>query len=198
MVHDTSIDPIECAVFVVVAFIPAGVLQALWFKSRWSARFALPIDNGATVLGKRLFGDHKTLRGFVVFVPTAGVMFVSLSQIAQADVFRLSMKIWRLSPEGYALLGAFAGLGFMSGELPNSFVKRQLGIPPGGVPEGRLMRAAVRTVDRLDSTVGMLVAISLMVSTPWQLWLTVCVVGPVVHGAFSLLLSRFRLKGVAR
>jgi CDP-2,3-bis-(O-geranylgeranyl)-sn-glycerol synthase len=196
MTREWPIDPFVSAAFIVATFVPIGISQALWFRSRLSAKFAVPLDNGATFRGRRLFGDHKTLRGFVILVPAAGLTFLALSQIARAGPDVVALGIWQLPPEGYALLGCIAGLGFMLGELPNSFIKRQLGVPPGGAPAGRWARGVLWAVDRLDSTVGMLAAISLVVPTPWQLWFAVCVVGPAIHGLFSLLLSRLRLKGV--
>ena len=58
----------------------------------------------------------------------------------------------RSTSPGYAALGAWAGLGFMLGELPNSFVKRQLDVAPGMAPRGRAGAAVVvrRRSGRLD------------------------------------------------
>ena len=88
----------------------------------------------------------------------------------------------------------WAGLGFMLGELPNSFVKRQLDIAPGAAPRGRLAAATSIVVDRLDSILGMLAAVSLVVPMSWRTWTCVLVLGPVIHGAFSVLLFRLGAK----
>jgi hypothetical protein len=93
-----------------------------------------------------------------------------------------------LTLPGYAILGLVAGLGFMLGELPNSLWKRQLGIPPGGTPASSLLRPIAFAVDRLDSIVGMLLAVSLMTPTPWQTWLYVALLGPAFHWLFSAVL----------
>ena len=66
--------------------------------------------------------------------------------------------MWQLTPAGYAALGAWAGFGFMAGELPNSFVKRRFGILPGQAPASSLTAAICFTIDRIDSIVGMLAA----------------------------------------
>ena len=84
-----------------------------------------------------MFGEHKTLRGFVVMIPAAAVSFVAL---AAAVGDPAAAGLWPLTPLGYAGLGAFAGFGFMAGELPNSFIKRQLGIRPGDCPPGAAPR----------------------------------------------------------
>ena len=73
-----SPDALICAVFLTVAFVIAGFLQTFWFRSRTSIRFQIPIDGGRTFRGKRVFGDNKTWRGFVVMVPGLGLVFIFL------------------------------------------------------------------------------------------------------------------------
>ncbi len=86
-----------------------------------------PLDGGATVRGRRLFGDNKTWRGAVVIV--AGVV-VATVLLRQWDWW------WGELPSGLRdagplLYGALLGLGVVLGELPNSLLKRQLDVPPG-------------------------------------------------------------------
>src|SRR6185437_578765 len=88
--------------------------------------------------------------------------------------------LWQLTPAGYAALGAWAGFGFMAAELPNSFVKRQLGILPGQAPASHLATAICFVIDQLDSVVGMLAAVTLVVPTPWMTWLWVLILGPTI------------------
>jgi hypothetical protein len=78
----------------------------------------------------RLFGANKTWRG-------ALVMF--------SGVVAATLAFWPAMPlrdEPRLLVGALIGLGTVVGELPNSFVKRRLGIPPGSrrrTPGGALL-----------------------------------------------------------
>ena len=67
-------------------------------------------------------------------VPAAAGAFALLAVLV-AD--RGVAGLWNLSASSYAVLGAWPRLGFMAGELPNSFIKRQLDIPPGGAPHSR-------------------------------------------------------------
>src|SRR5262245_51157025 len=122
-------DPFVAAIFLIVAFVLAGVLHSAWLRSSASRRLSMPIDGGATFRGRRIFGENKTIRGFVVMVPAAALMFAVLATAARIwpDI---ASSLWPLGLGGYAALGAWAALGFMLGELPNSFVKRQLGIAP--------------------------------------------------------------------
>jgi CDP-2,3-bis-(O-geranylgeranyl)-sn-glycerol synthase len=86
-----------------------------------------PIDGGRTFRGKRIFGDNKTWRGALVMLSGAVLATVLLSCVR---------AYWTLLPPpiqavGPWQLGFLLGLGTVLGELPNSFLKRQLGIAPG-------------------------------------------------------------------
>jgi hypothetical protein len=188
---DLNLSAAACAWFLLGAFVLAGMAQTAWFATPLSRRFSFPIDGGATFRGSRVFGEHKTLRGFVVMVPAAGVSFAAL---AAAIGDPAPAGLWPLSIAGYAGLGACAGFGFMAGELPNSFLKRQLGIRPGECPSSRLAASAQFVADRIDSGIGMLLALSAIVSVPAMTWLVVLLVGPSIHWAFSVLMFHLGLK----
>jgi CDP-diglyceride synthetase len=187
-------DPLACATFLIAAFVLAGLLHSAWLRASLSRRFAVPLDGGRTFRGRRLFGENKTLRGFVVMVPAAALAFLGLVLLLSAAFGELPPGLWRLSLVEYAALGAWAGFGFMLGELPNSFVKRQLNVAPGEAPRGRTAAAVSFVVDRLDSIVGMLTAVSIAVATPWATWAYVLALGPAIHWSFSVLLFRLGVK----
>jgi CDP-2,3-bis-(O-geranylgeranyl)-sn-glycerol synthase len=185
-------DPISCAVFLLLAFTLAGVAQTAWFASRWSCYVAIPVDGGRCWRGRRIFGENKTVRGFVAMVPAAAVAFLVLAALVPGSP--ASAGLWELSPMGYAALGALAGFGFMAGELPNSFVKRQLDVLPGASARDAGAAAMQFFVDRVDSGVGMLLAVSVAVPTSWRTWLLVLTIGPFIHWTFSVVFFRLGLK----
>ena len=187
-------DPFVEALFIVVAFVLAGLAHSAWLGSRWSAKLTIPLDGGLRLRGRRLFGDNKTVRGFVVMIPAAALAFAGLFSVLAFALPSAVDALWPLTRLGYLSLGAWAGFGFMAGELPNSFVKRQLDVAPGKPPTNRAGAAVSFVVDRLDSIVGMLVAISLAAPTPWKTWAFVLVIGPGIHLAFSVLLYRLGVK----
>lgn len=180
-----ALDPLACALFVITSFVLAGVAQTLWLGTEVSQRFAVPLDAARTFRGKPILGENKTARGFLVMVPAAGVAFALLHRLVTTADPAWAFGIWPLSSIKYSGLGALAGLGFMLGEIPNSFLKRRLDIPPGEAPRGALARIACWLGDRLDSIVGMLLAMSLVVPTPRRMWLFVLVIGPVIHWLFG-------------
>ena len=191
-VSTVPVDGVACGVFLLAAFTLAGAAQTAWFASPASHAFGRPLDGGATLRGRRIFGANKTLRGFVVMVPATAAAF-ALLRAAAPD----SVGLWDYSPATYGLLGALAGLGFMVGELPNSFIKRQLDIAPGGAPLSTAGTILQFTVDRLDSGVSMLLALALAVRVPWATWVVVLLVGPAIHWSFSLVMFRLGLKARA-
>jgi hypothetical protein len=189
MSNAMAVDPVACGVFVLLAFTLAGFAQTAWFASHTSRAFEVPLDGGLYVRGRRLFGMNKTFRGFVVMVPAAGAAFGLLAAVAPPD-----LGIWDLPSASFVALGALAGFGFMAGELPNSFVKRQLDIVPGDTARGAIGRVVQFVADRLDSGIGMLGALSLAVPMTWQTWAVVLIAGPAIHWTFSLLMFRLGLK----
>ena len=97
-----------------------------------------------TFRGRRLFGDNKTLRGFVVMVPAGAVALPSRARSLDHACRRLPVCGRLTTGEATRRSARGAALGFMAGELPNSFVKRQLDIAPGAASTGRGARVAVR------------------------------------------------------
>ena len=124
-------------------------------------------------------------------MPATGLAFLLLALAGSG-----TPGLWRLTPAQYLGLGILAGAGCMLGELPNSFIKRQVGIPPGAPADGPLARRLFFAVDRLDSTLGVVAALMLAVPVPPATVLYVLLAGVVVHGALSVM--TFRLGGKAR
>jgi hypothetical protein len=187
-------DPLVAALFLIAALVIAGLAHSAWLRLPLSRSFCIPIDGGLHLRGRRLFGANKTVRGFMVMIPAAALSFAALAAGFAHFAPTVSAGLWPLGTIDFALLGAAAGLGFMLGELPNSFVKRQLDIAPGTAPRGPFAFAVGFLVDRLDSIVGMLVAVSLVVPTPWMTWVYVIVLGPAIHWSFSVLLYYIGVK----
>lgn len=187
-------EPLACAFVVILAFSAAGLVHVLWLRSPRSAPLAIPLDGGSQWRGRRLFGEHKTLRGFVALIPAAGAAFALLGAARDALPAWLAAGLWPITPAELFLLGAWAGFWFMAGELPNSFLKRRWGFAPGEVPTAGARRVVCLVLDRVDSILAMLLALSLVAPLAWQTWLYVLALGAGVHLFFSALLSLARVK----
>ena len=81
-----------------------------------------PLDGGSG-----LFGANKTWRGAIAM---SGGTVVATAALCQSERFRekLPAELRDASPLAY---GGLLGAAVVLGELPNSFVKRRLGVGPG-------------------------------------------------------------------
>jgi len=187
-------DPAGAAAFLILAMSGAGIAHVLWLRSSFATRFCRPVDLGCTLRGRRLFGDNKRWRGFLVLPVAAATSFAALGSARGSMPQWLAHGMWPLHATQYALLGFAAGLAFMLAELPNSFLKRQLGIDPGERARQRVLRVTFLLADRLDSLLGMLIAVSLLVPLPALTWIWMLLVAPTVHALFSGLLYASGIK----
>jgi hypothetical protein len=178
--------PFANALFLMSAMILAGIAHVLWLRTPWSKRLRMPIDCGLKWRGHRLFGDNKMVRGFIALPPAAALSFALLGGMRPWLPEWLAAGIWNLSPMEYALLGFGCGLAFMLAELPNSFVKRQLGVQPGEAPSSKFWRPVFLLVDRLDSVLGVLLLVTAVLPVSAMTWFWVLLLGPATHTAFSV------------
>lgn len=139
-------------------FAPAGLANAAPVfaqKIPHTEFMARPIDFGKSFRGKRIFGDHKTFRGFV-FGAIFSLVTVFLQQYAYnhtawAKSLSLSLNYRTLNVFLLGLLFAFGALGF---DAIKSFFKRQFGFKSG---------ATWFPFDQIDYIVGGLLLSSIVV-----------------------------------
>jgi CDP-archaeol synthase len=169
------------ALLVFLPVLGAPLLHAPVLISDAFPRLRRPLDGGLTVRGRRLFGDNKTWRGAIVMV--TGTMLAALA-LSHWDEYwhALPPEIRALGP---LLMGLLVGLGVVVGELPNSFVKRQLDIAPGTrtrSPGGVILAI----LDQGDLVLG----IALLLLPIWRIPLDVLVLAfvavSVVHAAVGV------------
>lgn len=142
-----------------------------------------PIDGGATFRSRRVFGDNKTWRGVLVAV-VCGAAFAALQEHVVGDaVGGLLVVDWAAVPS--PLFGALMGLGATLGELPNSFVKRRLGIGPGKTTTGP-WSIVFYAWDQVDLLLGAWPLIAAWVRPSAQLVAASFVVAMLGHPAVSL------------
>ncbi|MBI4022201.1 MAG: CDP-archaeol synthase [Candidatus Andersenbacteria bacterium] len=90
--------------------IVANMAPVFAARYRWLPYLAVPLDGRHTLRGRRMLGEHKTLRGLV-----AGVVLGS------------AVGLWQGSLTASLMLSA----GALLGDAVKSMAKRQLDIPPG-------------------------------------------------------------------
>ena len=129
-----------------------------------------PMDFGKNFFdGKRIFGDHKTFRGFFF-----GLLVGILVGIVEFLIFDYPILFIILPP-----------LGALVGDLLGSFAKRRIGISPGGL---------FPIVDQIDFVIGaLLFSIPLSILT-WELALVVILITPPIHLLTNFIAFKMRLK----
>jgi hypothetical protein len=148
----------------------------------------VPLDLGLAPRGCRLFGDNKTWRGALVMVVGSAVV-MAVQQRLRAPALELfdygAVNAW--------LCGALLGLGFVLGELPNSFLKRRCGVAPGGQAEGTRYWLFT-ALDQIDSILGGLLALALIWPPPLPVVLAALVLCSLAHVGFNLVFVWVGLK----
>lgn len=171
------------ALYLNIPVIVGGVLHMIVVSKDLFPTLKIPINS-------HLFGANKTLRGFVV-VP----VFTTLGMLILYPIELLQQKTlgWSVLQEAnLLLLGFIAGLAYVVAELPNSFIKRRLGIGPGETP-GK-MRWLFILMDQLDSIIAVAIVYCLVLGYGAEMFLLLVVQALFVALAVKRLLFIAKLK----
>jgi len=129
-----------------------------------------PLDLGKNFFdGKPIFGKNKTLRGFF-FGLAIGVM-VGLVEIILFDY-----------PLLFSVLSPF---GALMGDLAGAFLKRRLGIAPGGL---------LPIIDQIDFAIGAILFSLPLTMIYWELAIAVIIITAPIHLLTNFLAYKLKLK----
>lgn len=162
-----------------IPIVIGGILHMMAVSRDWLSALKKPIN-------EKWFGANKTWRGIVLMplltMAGAACLIIPESWLGDRAVF------------GHDLLtgGLAAGIGYILAELPNSFLKRQLGIAPGETPARN--RQLFIMADQLDSGLGVAVAYLIHPGISWEICLTYAVTFPFTALLVKRLLFWCRLK----
>ena len=164
-----------------LALFIAGVLEALLWKTSLFKILARPIQS-------ELFGENKRWRG-LFSLPLATAIAVIFLQLIEANIGSFSPNFVLFSKFNYLEYGLLVGFVFNLSELPNSFIKRRLKIPPGDESS-----TLFYFVDHMDSTYGVLLLWYLYFHFPRHLIVTGLVISPLLFMAATWLRKKLGLK----
>ena len=152
------------ALWIFLPVIGAPLLHVWVLRGDLLRGLKRPLDFGLRLRGRRLLGDNKTWRGALLMC--SGVLLATL-------LLSLWPWWWDRLPSGIRdtgplLYGFLLGLGVVAGELPNSFLKRQLDIAPGA--QRRSPGGILLTIyDQADFVLAVWVLLlPLYAMAPWQ------------------------------
>lgn len=158
----------------------AGVIEAFLWRTSLFQALKQPID-------ERLFGANKRWRG-LISLPIANTLSTFLFQLLEKGLSLPDRAILFSQFNGLEY-GLLVGLVFNLAELPNSFVKRRLKIPPGD-ESNRIFYF----IDHMDSTYGVLLLWWLYFKFPFHLIVTGFIVAPLLFMGATWLRKKLGLK----
>ena len=175
----------------------AGIINSIFCKTNILSNLKKPIDNNIKLKdGKRMFGDNKTLKGFIGYI---------VFNIIFSCIFGIIYKIIKLENLDYfylnhnntimynILIGFLLGLFYALFELPNSFIKRRIGIEPGKTTKG-IIKYFFVFLDQADSIFGMALVVWKFYPIGILIYLLFIIIGAITHIIINMMLYLFHLR----
>lgn len=151
------------------------------------ARGKTAIDRGIKLWdGRRLFGQHKTVEGFITGTAT-GTLIGVLESYLEPELNMFASQWGVILPHMSLMAAAAIGFGAMLGDAGGSFIKRRLGLEPG---------AKMPLMDQLNFIAGaILVSMWFIQITPLML-VFMLLLTPVLHRLVNIIGYRLHAKKV--
>ena len=151
-------------------------------------KWNMPMDFGKKIGRKRIFGSHKTWRGFIGGIVAAMLVAVIQRELLyNSDGFIRSISIVAYHEINIFLFAFLFGFGAMLGDAVKSFFKRRIGKNSG---------ESWPVFDQLDYVVGSLIFISPLFFPSWDIVLTVVIVTPALNILANVIGYVLKLKKV--
>lgn len=158
-----------------------------------------PIDGRKNWIdGKRIFGDSKSILGFILMTVLAGILEVFCGFLLQSlgqSKRSLLYLYFENAPAFNFLIGMLFGFLYMLFELPNSFIKRRLSVSAAEQGDRRIgLKLFFFILDQIDSMFGIMICLSVLVHlTPVQTVFAI-ILGGLTHVFVNCLLILFRVR----
>ena len=171
--------------------IIAGIINSIFCKLNVFSILKKPIDNNIKLKdGKRLFGDNKTWKGLIGYIFLNIVMAVlvgAIYNLCSLNRFSFVYQNHANTPLFNVWLGFLIGLAYALFELPNSFLKRRLGIKPGKSATG-WKKVLFTILDQADSIFGICLVVCLFYPMTIWFYLLYVLIGSATHILLNVLL----------
>ncbi len=174
-----------------VPTILAGILVMIWVKIPGLKFAAKPIDHGKNFPdGRRILGDNKTwlgLMGYVLFNILFSVIWGAICAMGMLGNYNFFYQYHENTLWLNLLVGLLLGLGYALFELPNSFLKRRLGITPGKTLTG-FYKIFFVFLDQADSVFGVALVVWIFYPLGIVRYLAYVLLGAATHLILNMLL----------
>lgn len=175
-----------------MSMILTGVLNMIFCKLPVLSSLRRPIDAGKVLPdGKRVFGDNKTWKGFIGYMLLGTLMSLIWGFCCKASPALAGHNYFYFEHSNTIqynlLIGLLLGTAYALFELPNSFLKRRIGIVPGKTMKG-WQKAFFVFLDQADSIFGCVLVLCIFHPLPVWFYFVFVFVGAVTHIIFNMLL----------
>jgi hypothetical protein len=158
---------------VVLPLVLTNTLHMVLVKHSWLSLINIPVSD-------KLFGKNKTWRGFVFLITVNAFLVFTIVQL-----FSIQLN-------NSAKLGAILGFTYLLFELPNSYMKRKLGVGPG--EKHQRYRYFFSWIDKSDSAFGLSLVYWLLGYTDWKMAILLFFICSATHVVSSFILVVLKIK----
>ena len=177
--------------------ILGGITNIIFTKTKLYRRYQSPIDGGKCLKdGRRIFGDNKTIIGFISMVCFCTVYQLLCGLLCNLLDLNGFNDLYSIHPNTIGLnllFGLLVGITYMLFELPNSFLKRRLGIGSGKQGNG-MIGTLFFIIDQIDSLIGVFFVLFLFSDIGVIGYLIYLFVGAFTHIAINVVLRMLKLR----
>lgn len=192
------IDTIISMYITLAPVIFTGILNMVFCTTSLFKKFNKPLDGGRNFVdGKRIFGDNKTIKGFIGYMVIGtfiNIIWGSLGNLVAYIGGHNYIYVHHNNTLVYnALIGLLFGLAYALFELPNSFLKRRMDIEPGKTAKG-LKKYLFILLDQCDSIIGCVLVVVLINSMTIRMFFGYIGLGILTHLVVNIMLYMFKLR----
>jgi len=175
-----------------------GILNMIWCKLPVFEKIKVPIDNGKKLKdGNRLFGDNKTWKGLIGYIIFGILCTVLWGLVCDTTVYLHQHNYFYANHSNGVIynlaIGFLLGFFYALFELPNSFIKRRLGIKEGKPPKG-IIKLVFIFLDQADSIFGCVLVLSFVYPMTALFYFGCVLLGAATHIVMNVLLYLAHLR----
>lgn len=176
--------------------IIGGVFNMLFVKIKALSFLKVPVDGGKSLNGKRIFGNSKSLLGFIGMMlgtALATIFWGIFLKQTGLEHYNLIYKNYPNTVCFNLLSGALFGFAYMIFELPNSFLKRRFDIYAGS--RGRFpVNVFTFVYDQIDSMIGVMLVLAILARLSFMQYILAVIFGGITHVLVNMILILFKVR----
>lgn len=190
----TFFDYIMQCFFIILPVLISGSFFIFAIKKDYFALLKKPIDFHIKFRRKRIFGDNKTFRGFIIMPLGTFCSVVFINALFKAlDTDMMTNLVFDYSL-GNSYKSLIYGLSYSVGELPNSFIKRQINIDPGELAKNKNIKNIFSLIDRIDSPVFCCLVLLAIFKIDFYYAIGATILGIFFHFVSDVIMRKMNLK----